>query len=89
VINKYDEKVAIVNEKTIKKDEIIKKSELEGLFNLAGALENMLVDDYFYSFDLRMAGDYIISLRQRLEQKLTGTSLKELQKRDKEDRKES
>ena len=66
-----------------------KHQELAELFNLSRELENMLVDDYFYSFDLKTAGDYVIRLRQLLEIKLTGQSLKDLQAKDKKRRKES
>ena len=38
---------------------------------------------------MKIAGDYIIRLRQLLEAELKGKNLKELEKKDKEDRKES
>ena len=68
---------------------VIEKSDWEGIINLTEEVKGMLVEDYYYSFDLKLAGDYIISLRQQLENQAEGTSLKVLRKRDKEERRKS
>jgi hypothetical protein len=44
-------------------------SELTSLLNLANELQNMLVRDYYYTFDLLQAGKYIDKLSSLLAKK--------------------